>query len=80
VALAYAAVAQAWAGITGGETLVTTAGVRMMHAKLQVTSARAERELGWRARVLGETLRDEVEWFRAQGMTTERVPGRAAAA
>jgi nucleoside-diphosphate-sugar epimerase len=80
VALAYAAVAQTWAGLTGGETLVTTAGVRMMNARLQVTSARAERELGWRARPLGETLRDEVAWFREQGMTTDRGPGRAEAA
>jgi dihydroflavonol-4-reductase len=80
VALAYAAFAQAWAGITGGETVVTTAGVRMMNARLQVTSARAERELGWRARPLGETLRDEVAWFHEQGMTTDRVPGRAEAA
>jgi dihydroflavonol-4-reductase len=79
VALAFAAFAQAWARITGGETLVTTAGVRMMNARLRVTSARAERELGWRARPLGETLRDEIAWYRGQGMTTDLVPGRAAA-
>jgi dihydroflavonol-4-reductase len=80
VALAYAAVAQAWAGITGGETLVTTAGVRMMNASLQVTSAQAERELGWHPRPLGETLRDEVAWFREHGMTMDPATGRAEAA
>jgi dihydroflavonol-4-reductase len=49
-----------------------TASGRMMNARLQVTSARAERELGWRGRPLGETLRDEVAWFREQGVTADR--------
>lgn len=31
-----------------------------MNAQLQFSSAKAERELGWRHRPLSETLRDEV--------------------
>jgi dihydroflavonol-4-reductase len=42
----YAALAQTWARISGGETLLTVAGVRLMHARLCVSSAKAERELG----------------------------------
>lgn len=71
MALAYATVAQTWARVTGGRTLVTIAGVRMMNAELKVSSAKADRELGWRPRPLRETLRDEVAWFRSQGMTKE---------
>ena len=51
--------------ITGKEVLITREGVRLMHAKLAVTSAKAERELGATFRPLDETLRDVVEWYRA---------------
>jgi dihydroflavonol-4-reductase len=75
VAVTYALLSQAWARITGGRTLVTLSGVRFLQARLQASSAKAERELGWRRRPLQETLRDEVAWFRAQGMSPERVAG-----
>jgi dihydroflavonol-4-reductase len=71
VAWTYAAVAQTWARLTGGETLVTLAGVRLMHARLRVSSDRARNELGWRHRPLLDTLRDEVAWYRAQGLAIE---------
>jgi dihydroflavonol-4-reductase len=32
------------------------------------TSAKAERELGYRARPYGEALRDAIAWFRTAGM------------
>ena len=66
MALVYAAVSQTWAKITGGKTLVTLQGVRMMQARLAVTSAKAEQELGWKHRPLRETLTDEVAWYRSQ--------------
>jgi dihydroflavonol-4-reductase len=71
VAWGYAAFAQTWARMTGGETLVTIAAVRMMNARLRVSSAKAERELGWRHRPLSETLRDEVAWYRAHDAALE---------
>jgi dihydroflavonol-4-reductase len=71
IAWTYASLAQTWARITGGQTLVTVAAVRMLQARLRVTSAKAERELGWRHRPLDETLRDEVDWFRSHGMSRE---------
>ena len=71
VAWRYAALAQTWARITGGETLVTVAAVRMMNARLRVSSAKAERELGWRHRPLSESLRDEVAWYRAHDSALE---------
>ncbi len=77
LALAFAAFAQTRARITGAETPVTVAGVRMMHAGLEVSSAKAERELGWRHRPLVETLRDEVLWYRSRGFVKGPAPTRA---
>jgi dihydroflavonol-4-reductase len=69
VAWLYAKFAETWARITGGQSLITVAAVQAMHAQLRVSSNKALRELGWRYRPLSETLRDEVAWFRSQGMT-----------
>ena len=41
--------------------------VRMARKKMFVTSAKAERELGWKPRPVDEALRRAVEWFRANG-------------
>jgi dihydroflavonol-4-reductase len=73
VAFVYAAVSEFWAKLTGGETLVTREAVRMMQARLAVTSAKAEQELGWKHRPLRETLADEVAWYRSQGLAAEPV-------
>jgi dihydroflavonol-4-reductase len=80
VAWAYATLAEAWARITGGQTLVTVAAVRAMHAQLRVSSHKALRELRWRYRPLTETLRDEVAWYRAHGTSGLRAAGGALAA
>lgn len=45
---------------------------------LNVSSARAERELGVRFRPLEETLRDYVAWMRAQAAPRTTTPARAA--
>jgi dihydroflavonol-4-reductase len=52
---------------------ISLEGVRMLHAKTRVSSARAVRELGVTFRPLDETLRDAVRWFAAQGMVPASV-------
>ena len=46
---------------------VTLDSVRMGRKKMFVTSAKAERELGWRAGPVDVALQRAVEWFRANG-------------
>jgi dihydroflavonol-4-reductase len=79
VAWAYAMLAETWARITRSYTLVTVAAVRAMHAQLRVSSHKALRELRWRYRPLSETLRDEVAWYRAHGITGHPAVGSALA-
>ncbi len=80
VAWAYASFAETWARITGGETLISVVAVRAMHAKLHVSSARAERWLGWHHRPLRETLLDEVAWYRSHAATRDSNAGGTRAA
>jgi len=47
------------------EPRVTLDSVRMGRKKMFVTSAKAERELGWNPRPVDDALRRAVEWFRA---------------
>jgi dihydroflavonol-4-reductase len=49
------------------EPRVTLDSVRMGRKKMFVTSAKAERELGWNPRPVDEALRRAVEWFQANG-------------
>jgi dihydroflavonol-4-reductase len=49
------------------EPRVTLDAVRMGRKKMFVTSAKAERELGWRPGPVDDALRRAVEWFRANG-------------
>src|SRR5271165_2206758 len=49
------------------EPRVTLDSVRMGRQKMFVTSAKAERELGWNPRPVDEALRRAVEWFQANG-------------
>ena len=51
----------------GGEPLVTADGVRMARKPMYFTSAKAERELGYRSRPAVEGLRDAIEWYRNCG-------------
>jgi dihydroflavonol-4-reductase len=64
VALVAAAVGRA----TGREPFVTLDGLRLARKKMFFTSAKAERELGYRWRPAVEGLADAVAWFRAAGM------------
>ncbi|MFN8640967.1 MAG: NAD-dependent epimerase/dehydratase family protein [Candidatus Binatia bacterium] len=56
---------EAVARLTGRPLLISREAVRTMHAKLRMTSAKAERELGATFRPLDETLRDVVAWYRS---------------
>jgi dihydroflavonol-4-reductase len=49
------------------EPRVTIDAVRMGRKKMFVSSAKAERELGWRVRPVEDALRRAVQWFRANG-------------
>ena len=49
------------------EPRVTLDSVRMGRKKMFVTSAKAERELGWKPGPVDGALRRAVEWFRANG-------------
>jgi dihydroflavonol-4-reductase len=67
LSLAVGAASQTWARLTGGKALVTLAGVRTIHAKNEVDSTKAIRELSATFRPFEETVRDEVRWFRSHG-------------
>jgi dihydroflavonol-4-reductase len=67
-ALAFAVLDTAWTGfLMGREPRASVDAVRMSHKKMFVSSARAERELGWRIVPVEGALRRAVDWFRAHG-------------
>ncbi len=70
LSLAVGAASQTWARITSTPALITIAGLRIMHAKVAVDSAKAIRELGASFRPFDDTVRDEVAWFREHGFIT----------
>jgi len=49
------------------EPRVTLDSVRMGRKRMFVSSAKAERELGWSPRPIDGALRRAVEWFQAHG-------------
>ena len=62
----------AWVGetvarMTGRTPDLSLEGIRTMHEKHVISSAKAEHELGARFRPLEETMRDTYEWFKANG-------------
>jgi len=63
--VAYAAEATAW--LTGREPFTTVDGIRMAAHRMFFTAAKAERDLGIRARPYREALEDAVRWFDAAG-------------
>ena len=62
-----AVAAEAIAAMTGREPLLTLDGLRMSRQRMFFSSAKAERELGFRARAYVQGLRDAVDWFRRAG-------------
>jgi dihydroflavonol-4-reductase len=68
VALATGVVDEVFTGrIMGKEPRATIDAVRMGKKKMFVTSAKAEREIGWRTVAVDDALKRAVEWFRANG-------------
>ena len=68
VALGAAVVDELWTGrIRGREPRATIDAVRMGRKKMYVSSAKAERELAWKAIPVDGALRRAADWFRAQG-------------
>jgi dihydroflavonol-4-reductase len=65
-ALTLAAGAEIWSRITGKPSVMSLEGIRVMHARLAVTAAKAERELGVTFRPFEETLADTVAWARTR--------------
>jgi dihydroflavonol-4-reductase len=63
--LAYAA--EAFASLTGREPFVTVDALKMSEHHMFFSSAKAERELGYRARPYREALADALGWFREAG-------------
>ena len=63
--LAYAA--EAFARLTGKEPFVTVDALRMAKKKMYFSSAKAERNLGYKIRPAREAIADAFTWFRQQG-------------
>jgi dihydroflavonol-4-reductase len=63
-----AAVAEAVGRLTGKEPMVTFDSLRMARKTMFFSAAKAERELGYRARPADQALADAIQWFRAAGM------------
>jgi dihydroflavonol-4-reductase len=67
VAMAAAVVDELWTGrVMGREPRATTDAVRMGKKKMFVSSAKSEKELGWRIVPVDSALARAVEWFRQQ--------------
>jgi hopanoid-associated sugar epimerase len=63
-----ALVAEGFGRLTGREPLLTRDALAMARYRMFFSSARAERELNYRARPYGEAIGDALAWFRAEGM------------
>ena len=58
---------EAWARLTGKDPFVTVDALDMAAKHMFFTSAKAERDLGYRARPAGQALADAVAYFRTRG-------------
>lgn len=65
-ALAIAAVAETWSRITGRPSVMSLEGIRFMNARMEVTAAKAQRELGVSFRPFELTVADAVKWARVR--------------
>lgn len=63
----FAFAAEARAHVTRREPFLTIDGLRMSKHKMFFSSAKAERDLGYKARPYGEALAEALDWFRAHG-------------
>jgi dihydroflavonol-4-reductase len=51
----------------GAEPLLTVDGLRMARKRMHYSSAKAERELGYRSRPAADAVRDALAWYRRHG-------------
>ncbi len=65
ISVAYAAETAAW--FTGREPFATLDGIRMSEHRMFFTAAKAQRDLGFRARPYRDALKDAIDWFRQAG-------------
>ena len=63
-ALAFAALSEWSASLTGSRVLTSCEAVRVLRSNLRVSSEKAHRELGVNFRPITETVRDTVNWVR----------------
>jgi len=64
--LALATMSETWSRITGTTSPLSVDAIRLMNARLRVTSAKAEKELGVTFRPFNITLADAVAWTRTR--------------
>jgi dihydroflavonol-4-reductase len=67
VVIPVACLAEAKAWLTGREPFTTLDGLRLAEHYMFFTAAKAERDLGFRARPYRQALADAIDWFRAAG-------------
>ena len=68
VALSAAVIDELWTGrVLGREPRATVEAVRMGRKKMFVSSAKAERDLGWKVIPVDGALRRAADWFQAHG-------------
>jgi dihydroflavonol-4-reductase len=65
-AVALATAAETWSRITGTTSPMSVEAIRLMNARLSVTSAKAGKELGVTFRPFAVTLADTVAWARTR--------------
>ncbi len=63
----FAFAAEARAYVTRREPFLTIDGLRMSKHRMFFSSAKAERDLGYKARPYSEALKDALAWFRNNG-------------
>ena len=69
----FAAVSELWGRVTGRPVLVSRAAIRMLRAEIELSSARAERDLGVTFRPLEVTVRDTVAWYRSEPRFADKI-------
>jgi len=67
LARAWAPVSAVLSSLVGGAPVFTGYTLETLNGNRRVSHARAERDLGYRARDLGETVEDTCRWFRENG-------------
>jgi dihydroflavonol-4-reductase len=65
LALSIANLSEKWSSLTGSKNPMPPAGIRTLMEKSQLSSAKAEQELGATFRLLGETIQDTVAWYQS---------------